>query len=232
LIKKRGLHIHPYVKFFVLIAAIVLVAVSDYTYAHAVIMAALCVFALIQGLFKQTAFNLLWFAVFYAVIFCYNFFGWSDIVFSRYPFVLARNSMPVFFALHILIVTPPSEISAALDKIRFPKSTGVVIVTLFRYIPTIGTELKCIKENMKIRGLTGTKQYFTHPLRSLSCVLLPLLVRALNVAEELSVSAITRGAETPAKRYSLYEKRFGFIDAAALLLFSGGVFCLLFFGGV
>ncbi|MDR2103590.1 MAG: energy-coupling factor transporter transmembrane protein EcfT [Treponema sp.] len=228
---RRGLHIHVLVKLFACVLLIILEAVSGIEYRHAVFMAALCVFAMAQGYLKQTLMNVLLFGVFTGGIFLYTYFNWSDDIVSRYALILARNAMPVFFALHLLALTPPSEISAALDGLYFPKTTGVVIVTLFRYFPTVGTEINCIRENMRIRGIGGFRRGAAHPFRLLTYMLLPLLVRALNVGEELSISAVSRGAESPVRRHSFYEKPFAASDGFWLFLFLTGGLCFLFFPG-
>jgi energy-coupling factor transport system permease protein len=189
-------------------------------------MAAFSVFALVQGCGKQALGDLFLFGLFAGLIRLYRIFGWSDEILSRYALILGRNTMPVFFAFHILALTPPSEICAALDSLGFPKATGIVIVTLFRYFPTAGSEIRRVGENARIRGLGGFGALL-HPARSLSYVLLPLLVRALNVGEELSVAAVSRGAESPAGRHSLYEKSFDALDGVWLFLFIAGGVCFL-----
>jgi energy-coupling factor transport system permease protein len=228
---RRGLHIHVLVKLFVCLLLIVLEAVPGTEHRHAVFMAALCVFALPQGYLKQALINMLFFGVFTGVLFLYKRFNWSDDIISRYALILARNAMPVFFAFHLLALTPPSEISAALDALGFPRTTGVVIVTLFRYFPTVGTEINNIRENMRLRGIGGFRRGAAHPVRLATYMVLPLLVRALNVGEELSISAVSRGAESPARRHSFYEKPFAFADGVWLFLFLAGGLCWLLVPG-
>jgi energy-coupling factor transport system permease protein len=175
------------------------------------------IFALLQGHIKAAVFNVSLWGFSLLMLYIYNRFGWSDVYFSRYSFVVLRNMTPAFFALHIVMLTPPSEITEGLDKLKFPKGTAVAVITLFRYFPTIGTELKSVFENMRIRGILSFKNAVLRPFLTVRCILLPLLTRALNVAEELSISAVTRGAESKNKRSSFYGKRFDALDAVILL---------------
>ncbi|MDR2202192.1 MAG: energy-coupling factor transporter transmembrane protein EcfT [Clostridiales bacterium] len=228
--KRYGLHIHVHVKLFLIVLTVVLTAVSSHKYFTPLAFAAVLIFALAQGYFKAAGYNGCFYGLFVGIVFMYNAFGWGDRIVSRYIFVIAANAMPSFFACYVFALTPPSEIASGLNGLRFPKSTGVAVVTLFRYFPTVGAETRAVRENMRVRGLGGLRQYLLHPMRSFICVLIPLLIRALGVAEQLSVSAVTRGAESKTARHSLYEKRFGIADAAWLALFAAGAFCLFYFG--
>lgn len=54
-----------------------------------------------------------------------------------------------------------------------------------------------------------------HPVQSIEYVLVPFLLRVLQLADQLSVSAVARGAERPGVRGSYYEKRAGTRDYIA-----------------
>ena len=68
---------------------------------------------------------------------------------------------------------------------------------------------------MKNRGLTAAGQLLAHPVQSMEFVLVPFLLRVLQLADQLSVSAVARGAERPGVRGSYYEKRIGARDHIA-----------------
>ena len=65
------------------------------------------------------------------------------------------------------------------------------------------------------RGLTAAGQLLAHPVQSMEYVLVPFLLRVLQLADQLSVSAVARGAERPGVRSSYYEKRAGTRDHIA-----------------
>ena len=80
------------------------------------------------------------------------------------------------------------------------------------------TELKGVGRSMKNRGLTAAGQLLAHPVQSMEYVLVPFLLRVLQLADQLSVSAVARGAERPGVRGSYYEQKAGtrdYIAAAA-----------------
>ena len=89
------------------------------------------------------------------------------------------------------------------------------LLVVFRFFPTMRTELKGVGRSMKNRGLTAAGQLLTHPLQSMEYVLVPFLLRVLQLADQLSVSAVARGAERPGVRGSYYEKRIGARDHIA-----------------
>ena len=86
---------------------------------------------------------------------------------------------------------------------------------VFRFFPTMRTELKGVGRSMKNRGLTAAGQLLAHPVQSMEYVLVPFLLRVLQLADQLSVSAVARGAERPGVRGSYYEKRSGARDHIA-----------------
>lgn len=92
------------------------------------------------------------------------------------------------------------------------------LLVIFRFFPTMKSELKCVWLSMRNRGLTASIQIVRHPMASCEYVLVPLLLRCLQIADQLSVSAVARGAERPGKRGSYYGKKVGIYDYIWLVL--------------
>jgi energy-coupling factor transporter transmembrane protein EcfT len=226
--KRRGLHIHFYCKLVVLFAALVLSFIAPSETRSLYLMVVLTVFALLQFQLKNTLYFWGFFLAIVGLLFLYQYFAWPDDVVSRYTFVIMRNTLPAFLALFLLGSTPVSEITSGFDSLRFPKRTGIAIVTLFRYIPTLGQDVKTAYENLKLRGLGGAGNLVAHPARTVRCFALPLMTHLSSTAEELAISATARGAESPQKRYSLYGKRFGAVDGVILIVMLAGLAGVLF----
>ena len=134
---------------------------------------------------------------------------------SFYFFLLLRMS-PVIMCLHALLLTPPGEIIAVLARLRLPRRAALMVVVVFRYAPTVVSELHSIRQALKSRGLLSFRRCLRHPGRSLEYVLLPLLMRALNVADELSIAALVRGVECPGRKSSYHQTRFLMADCLCL----------------
>ena len=106
------------------------------------------------------------------------------------------------------------------------------LLVMFRFFPTMKAELKSVWLSMRNRGLTAPAKLLLHPVVSCEYVLVPLLLRCLQIADQLSVSAVARGAEAPGKRGSYYEKDMTIKDWSCLILWSVVTFLFLWIGGV
>ena len=144
-----------------------------------------------------------------------RFHGLRMPVFSEFYVLMFWNLSPIFLVSWDLITTPPGMLSAFLSRLRMPSPFILGLLVVFRFFPTMRTELKGVGRSMKNRGLTAAGQLLTHPVQSMEYVLVPFLLRVLQLADQLSVSAVARGAERPGVRGSYYEKRTGARDHIA-----------------
>lgn len=136
-----------------------------------------------------------------------RFFGWRTVLISEFHVLLFWNLFPIMMVSWDLILTPPGEISAFLSGQKVPVFVILGVLVLFRFVPTMRSELRRIHESMKNRGLLEKTALLKHPLHSVEYVLIPLLLRFIQIADQLSVSAMTRGAGCPGKRSSYYESK-------------------------
>ena len=144
-----------------------------------------------------------------------RFHGLHMPVFSEFYVLMFWNLSPIFLVSWDLITTPPGMLSAFLSRLRIPTPLILGLLVVFRFFPTMRTELKGVGRSMKNRGRTAAGQLLAHPVQSMEYVLVPFLLRVLQLADQLSVSAVARGAERPGVRGSYYEKRAGARDYIA-----------------
>ena len=144
-----------------------------------------------------------------------RFHGLHMPVFSEFYVLMFWNLSPIFLVSWDLITTPPGMLSAFLSRLRMPTPFILGLLVVFRFFPTMRAELKGVGRSMKNRGLTAAGQLLAHPVQSMEYVLVPFLLRVLQLADQLSVSAVARGAERPGARGSYYEKRAGTRDHIA-----------------
>lgn len=142
--------------------------------------------------------------------------GMHMVVFSEFYVLMFWNLSSIVLVSWDLITTPPGELSAFLSKIHAPTSLILGLLVVFRFFPTMRTELKGVGCSMKNRGLTSAKQLLLHPLTSFEYVLVPFLLRVLQIADQLSVSAVARCAERPGRRGSYYGRKMAPQDFAML----------------
>jgi energy-coupling factor transport system permease protein len=115
-----------------------------------------------------------------------------------------------------------NEFMAAMEKMRLPKNVIIPLAVLLRFLPTIKEELGYIKDTMKMRNIElSFSGILFHPIKTMEYILVPLLMRSVKVADELSAAALTRGIDGENKRTSLREVRILFSDAVSAFLFIG-----------
>ena len=158
------------------------------------------------------------------LLFAISQYGLRMPVFSEFTVLLFWNLYPVFIVAWDLITTPPGEISAFLARSKLPTFARLGLLVVFRFFPTMKAELSSVALSMRNRGLTRISNMLCHPLATCEYVAIPLLLRCLQVADQLTVSAITRGAERPGQRASYYGKRMQSLDIVWILVW---VVCLV-----
>lgn len=198
-----------------------------------------CILALTGFLYLSVQHNwraLKSFGMFYiamaVLLYLIRYQGLHMVVFSEFYVLMFWNLFAVFIVGWDLITTPPGELSAFMSRIHMPTAGILGLLVMFRFFPTMKAELKSVWLSMRNRGLAAPCQLLLHPVVSCEYVLVPLLLRCLQIADQLSVSAVARGAEAPGKRGSYYEKDMTIKDWSCLILWSVVTFLFLWIGGV
>lgn len=116
-----------------------------------------------------------------------------------------------------------NEFMAALEQMRLPKPVIIPLAVLLRFLPTVKEELGYISDTMKMRNIElSCRGILLNPVRTMEYILVPLLMRSVKVADELSAAALTRGIDSENRRTSLREVRIlpsdGIIAAGFILL--------------
>lgn len=228
---KKRFHIHVLVKIVILISSIISAFGIPLVWSSLVLFVmVLCIFfALGHG---RTAIKyILFYFVLTILLYMNRLFHWNGILFSEFYFFMIWKMVPLFIALHMLMKTPPGEIVAALNKIRLPNTVTLMVVVAFRFAPTITTEIRAAHDAMKLRGLRNLTYFFKNSAKYMEYSMVPLMLRSLNVADELSISAITRGAEAPVKKHCYYQNKLTVFDGIILLTFIATTITLLIYAG-
>ncbi|MDR3122208.1 MAG: energy-coupling factor transporter transmembrane protein EcfT [Treponema sp.] len=139
---------------------------------------------------------------------------------------------PVFIAAWDLVSSPPGNLIAFLSRLRAPSSVILGALVIFRFFPAMGTELRILGESLRNRGLLRTGAMLRHPLATVEYVLVPLLLRCLQVADQLSVSAVSRGIEAPVKRESYYARPMEAGDCLCMIAVGAGTLFFLIHWGI
>lgn len=130
-----------------------------------------------------------------------------------------RVMLPVLLFANVFIeTTTVGELVAAMYALHLPKSIVITFTMTLRFFPTFKEEIGRIYDAMKLRGLElSAKNIFKRPVVIMEAAVVPIIMRSLSIAEELSASAVTRGIDNPNKRTSFIELRLKKEDIIILL---------------
>lgn len=127
-----------------------------------------------------------------------------------------RMMFPVLAAgAYAFGTTTVGEFVCALRRMHVSESVIVPCMVVIRFFPTIAEDYRQIRAAMALRGIAeGRAALLLHPAQSLEYVLMPLLMNANNVAQDLSVAALTKGIGLPGEHSSMTEIRMRPVDWA------------------
>ena len=197
----------------------------------------LTLFALAYAALQRRWRIVLSYGSFYALLGCLlyaiRFHQPKMVFFSEFHLILFWSLSPIAVVSWDLIKTPPGELSAFLSRMKTPTPVILGLLVVFRFFPTMKTEVAAVIQSMRNRGLTAPAFLLRRPLESLEFILVPLLLRCLQIADQLSVSAVARGAERPGIRGSYFgNTRLNGRDWAMISLWSAVTAIFLIVGDV
>ncbi|HBL2022924.1 TPA: energy-coupling factor transporter transmembrane component T [Enterococcus faecium] len=143
------------------------------------------------------------------------------IFFATSLYIVFRMLPVVMISWLLVSVYTSNELLSSLEKIHLPKKIMLSITVVIRFFPTYRSEIRMIKESLKMRNI---RLSFFQPLQYLEFLLVPVLIRATMIAEEMTANAITKGIESPVKRSSYYKTNMSLLDY--IILFSVTIFFL------
>ena len=109
--------------------------------------------------------------------------------------------------------TSVSEFVCALRKMKVPEAVVIPCMVVVRFFPTVKEDYRQIRNSMELRGIGGTAfNAVCHPMRRLEYVVIPLLMNSNNVAQDLSVAALTKGLGIEGEHTSMTQIRMSTLD--------------------
>lgn len=112
-------------------------------------------------------------------------------------------------AWYVVRTTKTGEFMSCMQKMHMPDGIAVSLAVVMRFFPTIKEEYSSINDAMRMRGvmLCGG-----NVLKMIEYRMIPLLFSCVNIGEELSAAAITRGLGGDVKRSSVIELKLSLTD--------------------
>jgi len=186
---------------------------SFFTGSNELIFVAALASLIILLWFGQTR-TALQFSVVFLVVLAFSYFSsfWEGQVLGM---VLGMLTFLILIMIPVLMLgswliktTKINDFIASMEKMKLPASVIIPLAVTLRFMPTIQTEFRFIKNTMKMRGISlSLGSIVKRPLMTTEYAMVPLLMRSIKVADELSASALTRGLGRHKKRTSYRDVR-------------------------
>lgn len=127
----------------------------------------------------------------------------------------------IMMGYFLVSTTTVSEFTAAMKKLHISDKLIIPMSVIFRFFPTVIEEGKSINMAMKMRGI---RLGGNNVISMLEYRLVPLMTCSINIGEELSEAALTRGLGGTVKRTNVCNIGFKIQDAIAILI------CVIIYG--
>jgi len=151
----------------------------------------------------------------FALIGIMNFLTLSGWIGSVYTMALIVVKLfPLWILAGIITEFNTSEIIASLRKLKLPNNLCVGVSIFIRFIPEYRNYLKEIKEGLKVRNISFN---ILKPLQSFEMYLVPLIYKALDTANILTCSLITKGIEFDCEKTSYVDLSLTWRDYAVII---------------
>ncbi len=129
-------------------------------------------------------------------------------------------------AWYVVRTTKIDEFMSAMQKMHVPDGITISLAVVMRFFPTIKEEYSSIKDAMRMRGIMfGGGNAF----KMIEFRMIPLLFSCVNIGDELSAAAITRGLGGKVKRTSVVELKLHPADWLMIACFAGITVAFMFF---
>lgn len=197
-----------------------------FTGSNRMIMLAALASLVILLWFRQIRTALQFSAVFAGVFAISNIsYQWEAQVFGMVlgmlTFLILRMIPVLMLGSWLVRTVKINDFIASLEKMKIPSNVIIPLAVTLRFMPTIQTEFRYIKNTMKMRGISlSLGAVVKKPLVTTEYAMVPLLMRSIKVADELSASALTRGLGSHKKRTSYRDVRLNSNDAFWALVFT------------
>ncbi|MCR5128558.1 MAG: energy-coupling factor transporter transmembrane protein EcfT [Lachnospiraceae bacterium] len=145
---------------------------------------------------------------------------------TGYCGIVAQFVPAVITAWYVVRTTKIDEFMSAMQKLHIPDGITISLAVVMRFFPTIAEEYRSIRDAMKMRGIAFGKGSVT---RMVEYRMIPLLFSCVNIGDELSAAAITRGLGGKAKRTSVATLKLHVSDYLMMVGFTAALAIFVFF---
>ena len=209
---------------FVVSAVVMMSATTPFLWAVRIIMTMIPILLLITEKHYAAAFRfLILYGTALLLTFRYlseNSKGFLSAFLVGYCSIIVQFMPAMITAWYVIKTTKIGEFVCAMQKMHIPDGITISLAVVMRFFPTIKEEYAAIHDAMKMRGImlgggnaTGMIEYR----------MMPLLFSCVNIGDELSAAAVTRGLGGKVKRTSVHVLKMRAADYLLMLLFTAAL---------
>lgn len=211
--KQNGIRYDPRIKLLqVLIIGVLVFTLTGKKY-EVLLFLSVFAYGMISGIYK-TCFK---FLALYIVLFMIAEISPLFISTTIHYFVLCFVTLTLA-AINMSRTSEISEVLASLQNMKIPYYINIPLAVILRFFPTLKQDFTCIKQGIKTRGIDiSFFGFLKHPFKIYEMMLIPILMRMLSAATELSASVETRGLGVKCKKTSYEELSFRIFDMLLLI---------------
>jgi energy-coupling factor transport system permease protein len=214
-----------------IVSAIVMMsATTPLLWAVRIVMTMIPILLLIAE--KRYASALRFFAL-YAVALILTFYflsadsrGVFKALLTGYCGIVVQFMPALITAWYVVRTTKIDEFMSAMQKMHVPDGITISLAVVMRFFPTIKEEYGAIRDAMKMRGISLAGG---NVVRMVEYRMIPLLFSCVNIGDELSAAAITRGLGGEVTRTSVVELRMKAVDYLLIFGFTGATVVFVVF---
>ena len=212
--KQNGIRYDPRIKLLqVLIIGILVFTLTGKKY-EVLLFLSVFAYGMISGIYK-TCFK---FLALYMVLFMVAEISPLFISTTIHYFVLCFITLTLA-AINMIRTSEISEVLASLQNMKIPYYINIPLAVILRFFPTLKQDITCIKQGIKTRGIDiSFLGFLKRPFKVYEMMLIPMLMRMLCTATELSASVETRGLGVSCKKTSYTEVKFRMLDMLLLVI--------------
>lgn len=130
---------------------------------------------------------------------------------------IIRRMLPgIMMGYYAISTTNMSDLVAALKAWHLPDELIIPIAVMFRFFYSLQIDLQFINDGMKMYGLT-ISNFFKDPIRYFEFKVVPLFMVASKTADDVSISAMSRGLVVGKERSSISNTKLKIIDYLVIL---------------
>ena len=135
---------------------------------------------------------------------------------TGYCGIVVQFMPSVITAWYFIRTTKTDEFISAMQKMHVLDGLTISLAVVMRFFPTIAEEYRHINDAMKMRGIVLGGG---NVVKMVEFRMIPLLFSCVNIGDELSAAAVTRGLGGTVKRSSVVDLRLTVKDILMMALF-------------